>query len=270
MKLLKALFLNDKVIITLIILNSIIIFLQGFDFSIKTLYFLDCIDSFITFLFLIEFSVKISHFGFRNYFSSKWNTLDFILIILALPSLLSILMPLNIIRLDYLLALRAVRIFKFLRFIKFVPEIHKIFNGVFRAAKTSVFIILSFFILNLIISIISCSIFKEVCPEYFGNPLKSFYTIFKIFTIEGWHVIPDSISETMNSTFYIIAIKVYFIAILFFCGILGLSLVNAIFVDSMTSDNNDDLEKKVDDLNKKIDKLTETINNTKKNDLSSN
>jgi voltage-gated sodium channel len=38
-------------------------------------------------------------------------------------------------------------------------------------------------------------------------------------------------------------------------GILGLSIVNSIFVDAMVSDNNDELENKIDLLNKKIDKL---------------
>jgi len=253
-------FLNDKFIIVLIVLNSIIIFVQGFNFNNSTQIYLDYFDGIFTFLFIIEFFVKMSSFGLRGYFSSKWNIMDFILILLALPSLLSLLSPLNLFRLDYLLALRTLRIFKFFRFVKFVPEVNKIFRGVYRATKASVFILISFFILNIITSIISCSIFKEISPEFFGNPLISFYTIFKIFTVEGWHEIPESIILSSNSDFYVIAIRIYFIIILFFGGIIGLSLVNAIFVDFMTSDNNDELEKKVDELNKKIDDLTSIIN----------
>ena len=256
---LKDLFLKDKVIIAFILLNSIIIFLQGFDFTYNTLYVLDCLDSFFTFVFVIELLIKIKHFGFHQYFSSKWNIFDFSLVILALPSLLSLFTPLEVFHLDYLLALRALRIFKFFRFIKFIPQINKIFKGAYRAAKTSIFILLSFFVLNFITSIISCSLFKEVSPQYFGDPIESFYTIFKVFTVEGWYEIPESIVQTQESTFYILAIKLYFIIVLFFGGIFGLSLVNAIFVDSMTSDNNDNLEKKVDELNKKIDELTNHI-----------
>ena len=39
------------------------------------------------------------------------------------------------------------------------------------------------------------------------------------------------------------------------CSIIGLSLVNSIFVDAMVSDNNDELERQVKELNEKIDKL---------------
>jgi voltage-gated sodium channel len=38
-------------------------------------------------------------------------------------------------------------------------------------------------------------------------------------------------------------------------GIIGMSLINSIFVDAMVSDNNDELEKKIDRLEKKIDQL---------------
>lgn len=127
-------------------------------------------------------------------------------------------------------------------------------KGIQRALKTSVFVLFGFFIFNFMIAVLSCSMFKELSPEYFGNPVKSMYSIFRIFTVEGWYEIPDQIarqSNTINSFF----IKGYFIFILIAGGILGLSLVNSIFVDSMVMDNNDDLEKKVDALNEKIEIL---------------
>jgi voltage-gated sodium channel len=48
---------------------------------------------------------------------------------------------------------------------------------------------------------------------------------------------------------------VYFIFIVLSGGILGVSLVNSIFVDAMLSDNNDELMDKVNSLEKKIDIL---------------
>ena len=100
--------------------------------------------------------------------------------------------------------------------------------------------------------------FKEISPDYFGNPLKSMYTTFRIFTVEGWYDIPDKIVVNSNE-FSAVFIKLYFVVILIIGGILGLSLVNSIFVDSMVMDNNDELEKKVDLLNKKIEILLEKI-----------
>ncbi len=54
-------------------------------------------------------------------------------------------------------------------------------------------------------------------------------------------------------------VRMYFVFLLIFGGIIGLSLVNSVFVDAMVSDNNDALEEEVRRLNEKIDILTEEI-----------
>lgn len=53
----------------------------------------------------------------------------------------------------------------------------------------------------------------------------------------------------------------YFIFVVVTGGIIGLSLVNSIFVDSMLSDNTDDIESKVDILNDKINELIKKLDN---------
>ncbi len=89
--------------------------------------------------------------------------------------------------------------------------------------------------------------------------MRSMYSTFKVFTIEGWYEIPDKIVRN-SDTFSAFIIKFYFVIILIVGGILGLSLVNSIFVDSMVMDNNDDIEKKIDLLDKKIELLLEEKN----------
>ena len=42
-------------------------------------------------------------------------------------------------------------------------------------------------------------LFGKRSPEYFGNPLIASYTLFKVFTIEGWHEIPDEIVSANDS-----------------------------------------------------------------------
>ena len=41
-------------------------------------------------------------------------------------------------------------------------------------------------------------------------------------------------------------------------GVIGLSLVNLVFVDAMVSDNNDDVKEKLNQLEAKIDKILES------------
>jgi voltage-gated sodium channel len=251
----KSLFLNDKFILLLIIINSITIFIEGFSEYGENLYFyIGLIDSVITLGFAIEAIVKIRHYGWKTYISSGWNRLDFGLVVISLPSIVLLLIDPHIHGISFLLVIRVLRIFKFLRFFKFVPGIDQLVRGIQHALKTSVFVLFGFFIFNFMIAVLSSHLFKTISPEFFGNPLNAMYTIFRIFTIEGWYEIPDTmvINQGPFSSYFI---KGYFIIILILGGIMGLSLVNSIFVDSMVMDNNDALERKVDELNVKIELL---------------
>ena len=59
-----------------------------------------------------------------------------------------------------------------------------------------------------------------------------------------------------SSVFFGRLIRIVFAILFFVGGILGLSLVNSIFVDAMASDNNDEVLKKLDELERKIEELS--------------
>ncbi len=217
------------------------------------------IDNIITLLFLFELVIKINTFGFRGYIKSNWNVFDGLLIILAIPSLYYWIFNGNSTQLNFLLILRISRVFKFFRFIRFFPNINHLIRGVQRALKASIIVLLGFIIYNFVISILSCFFYREIAPAYFANPIVSFYSIFKIFTVEGWYEIPDFISANSNETIAFLT-KIYFVIIVITGGVLGLSLVNSIFVDAMVSDNNDDLEKKIEDLDSKVNQILKKLN----------
>jgi voltage-gated sodium channel len=248
-------FLNDRFIIGLILVNSLLVFTIGFEIDTWIFPYLLLFDSVITGLFLIEAGVKIRHFGFNIYIKDSWNKLDFILVVLAIPSLLEYLLPNDLIDLNFLMALRILRIFKFFRFIRFIPKVERILEGIYRAARASILILIGFLIVNFTIGLLSCFMFREISPEYFSNPIESIYSIFKIFTVEGWYEIPDSLTSSVDNAWVIQLIRLFFIVVLFIGGIFGLSLVNSIFVDAMVSDNNRELEEKIKSLEEKIDVL---------------
>jgi voltage-gated sodium channel len=250
----KKLFLNDRIILILILLNAVIIFMSGFELTETNKLILAIIDNIITGLFIIEVIVKFREFGVKNYFISNWNKFDFILIALSIPSLISFILNIETASISFLLVFRVMRVFKSFRFLKFIPGIGNMIKGIQRALKASIIVLIGFVIYIFIIGIFSFYLFKSSAPEYFSNPLTSLYSIFKVFTIEGWFEIPEQITKEYSSisAFFI---YLYFIFILLTGGIFGLSLVNSIFVDAMVSDNNDELENKIDILNKKIDKL---------------
>lgn len=257
----KKLFLNDKFILSLIFINAIVIFIQEFNNSYNFLYY---VDNFFTILFSVEIFIKIKSYTFKSFWKNSWNRFDFIIISLAIFSVIANkFTSIGLQSIVFITSLRTLRIFKSFRLIKFIPEIQSIVSGVNRAIKSSYVITISFILLIFVVSIFTCSIYKNIAPEYFGDPFMSIYSIFRIFSIEGWYEIPDIIAERTSNIFAFIT-RIYFVSILFVGGILGMSLINSVFVDAMVSDNNDELENEVKILSEKIDELTNEIKSLKK------
>lgn len=252
----KRFFLSDYCILSLIIANALLIFIQEFEVRIIVL---DNIESIFTILFVIEMVIKINEYGFTKYIANGWNRFDFILIVISIPSLVAIFYSGNLIQLNILLTLRVLRVFKFFRLIRFFPKASDMISSIQRALKASYIIIAGFFLLVFIISLITCAMYKSIVPEYFNNPLNALYSTFRIFSVEGWYEIPDLIASR-TSPFIAFVSKLYFVILLLGGGIIGLSLVNSIFVDAMVSDNNDELQNEISRLSKKIDALNENVN----------
>lgn len=257
---LKKLFLSDKFILGLIFINALILFFGGYttnDFQ-KSIFIVA--DNIITTLFIVELIIKLREYGLKDYFKSNWNKLDFLLIILSIPSLLALILSVDILDMSFLLVFRILRVFKAFRFFKFIPNVNNLVKGVQRALKSSLFVIIGFSIYVFIIGILSFYLFQDNPAEYFSSPTVSMYSTFKLFTIEGWFEIPEAlaINYSSSATFFT---YLYFVFIVITGGIIGLSLVNSIFVDSMVSDNNDNLEEKINTLDHKLNDIIKKLNN---------
>ena len=247
----KRFFTNDNVMLVLVLINTGIIFVSGFVPNQGGILLI--IDSLFTLLFLIEAIVKIRVRGFSEYWSDGWNRFDFILVLIALPSCINVfgdVLPGT----NILLSLRTLRAFKAFRMLKFIPNIEGLLNGIKLAFKASYIVAIGLIVLLLVFSIITTFLFGSVAPQYFGNPALSVYSIFRLFTIEGWYEMPEAIAENGGSTMAVIA-RVYFSILLFMGGIIGMSLVNSIFVDAMAADNNDEVLEKLSQLERKLDNM---------------
>ena len=244
----RRLFTNDIIMLVLVLINTGIIFVSGFTSGQEEI--LLFVDSMFTLLFVIEAVIKIQMKGFSGYWSEGWNRFDFILVMLALPSCLNLLGytgPAT----SVLLSLRTMRAFKSLRLLQFVPNIEKLLNGIKMAFRASLIVVIGMIVLLLVFSIITTFLFGEIAPEYFGNPAVSVYSIFRLFTIEGWYEMPEAIAANSGTGMAVFA-KVYFSVLLFLGGIIGMSLVNSIFVDAMAADNNDEVLEKLEQLEKML------------------
>ncbi|MBE0661677.1 MAG: ion transporter [Bacteroidales bacterium] len=120
----RKLFLNDKFILLLILLNTVFIFLGGYTVSQHDRFLISIADNSITALFIIELLIKLKANGITHYFASNWNKLDFFLILVSVPALITFAFNLDMLDVSFLLVFRVLRVFKAFRFLKFIPNVN--------------------------------------------------------------------------------------------------------------------------------------------------
>lgn len=252
---LNKIFLHEQNIIYAIILNAVILFMLGFP-QLQESVLLERVDLVFTVFFALEAFFKIRMYGWYLYIRNGWNRFDFFLVVISFPSLFAFLAFVPDV--SFLLVFRLLRILRILRFLRFIPNIKQMFAGIQRAFRASIFILIVLFIYNVLLAVLSTFLFGSISPQLFGNPFVSLFSIFQIFTVEGWNEIPREMIEGLPKGALLSGfIRAYFVLVVLTGGIFGFSIVNAIFVDEMTKDNNDELEEKIDELRKKIDILLE-------------
>lgn len=249
----------DYFILGLILFNAVVMVLQCYFPSSAVL---QRLDNAVLILFILEIIVKIRGLTWRGYWSDSWNWFDFSVTIVALGGCLQNFIPESS-TYNAFFVLRIFRVFKgfrFFRILKFIPDIESVMNGCCRAVKSTSIIVLAFIIIAFIWSIMTCNLFREAAPNYFGDPLTSFYSIFQLLTVEGWYEIPNEVAAKYPEWYIQTIIKLFFSVILFLFGIIGMSFINSIIIDAMASDNNDELMEKVKKLEAKIDLLLASQN----------
>lgn len=244
---LLSFFTHETNINTLIVLNFAVTFALQFQ-SLHYNNVLVGIDIFITLLFGLELYFKIKKFGY-SFLNNGFEVFDSLLILFSVISVLSF--PF-LERMDFLLSLRIFRLLKCTRLFKIIPNYKRLLLNFKIAAKASTGLITALMVIILLLSVMLTIVYGSVSPEYFGNPIESIYSVFRIFTIESWYEIPNSISETVNPLFGCLT-KIIFSLIVFFGGIFGMSFISSIFVDEMAADNNDEVIEKLNTLIKKIE-----------------
>ncbi len=260
-KFIYKLFLNDKFIIAVILINSVIIFIQESHYNNAII---SAIDLVCTFIFIIEMIVKHIQMGFKEYWKKGLNRLDGILVILSIPSIILLFVPKEMADLSFFMVLRVYRLFRFFRLVHIFPNFTVIANNFKLALEQSRAIMMGFGVLIITFAMIGSCLFSDEAPEYFGTPLDGIYSTFRLFTIEGWYEIPDTIAERMNSSFWGHLVRFYFCALLVIGGVIGMSLINSIFVDAMVSDNNDDVKEQLSRMESKIDRLVDELDRREK------
>jgi len=260
----KRYFLNEKQIFYVIILSSLVIFLQQC-FRLKdfetTFKILSILDALCTVIFTVEMLVKIQDYGLKGYLKNPWNVMDAILVIISLPAIISWSIPHKLMSLAFLKVLRALRVFRFIRLLHLFPNLEKMIRNFSIAFRRSSMLMTGMVLFLLIFSIIGSGLFGgDDGYDGFKTPLDSIYTTFRLFSGEGWNEIPDSIAEQMDSPTAGYLVRLYFSFVLILGCFIGMSMLNSIFVDAMVSDDNDDVKKELLVTQEKLADIEEKLN----------
>ena len=265
----------NQLLFILILTNILVIFLHSFDGLKPYYYLLDILDVIFTMIFICEISIHIFQSSgvnvaekFKNFHNDKWNKIDFYSVLLAIPSI-GVLFVEDLEIFAGFTVLRSLRIFKILRVIEFIPEGKEISSKLLKALKGVFFIMVAFILYSIIISLISVTLFKSSAPSFFSNAFDSFFTIFKIFSGDGFSDVVNEIVSNSSLEFGYFT-KLYFVMIVFTGSILGLSLINSVFIDQMSNFDKkgeseiNSLENKLDEVLKNQELLFKELNEIKK------
>lgn len=204
-------------------------------------------------IFLIDLLIKVRLSGI-TFFRKPINIFDSIIV------LTSFVCHLVVDNSHTITALRVVRLLRLFKLLSFVPNVDHIVNGIGRAVKASKGVFLMLSVLVIFFSILGYLLFRNTIPSHFADPILASYTVFSLFTVEGWNEIPTLVApDTID--YYLT--RAYVIAVIIFGSFFALSLANAIFIDEMVMDNNDDVEMRLKELTSLVEKQSNQIEDLK-------
>ncbi|MCB9530016.1 MAG: ion transporter [Myxococcales bacterium] len=247
--------IDERLVLTVITLNMLALFLRGFpslDAGERGLLWL--VDYACTCYFAVEIALKIALRGWRTFWSVTLNRFDFVIVLAGLPTLATAFFDFDG-DLSMLLLLRAVRLIRLFRILRFIPSADQLWSGIGRALRASVGLILMLLIYDVVVGLVACHLFRDAAPAEFADPITSAYTVFKVFTVEGWYEIPDAIAAADPNGLSGTLARGFFVLVVLTGGLLGLSIANAALVDEMVLDNNDALEREVAALRSEIGRM---------------
>lgn len=252
----------EPVVVTGILLSTVALIAYGFTEPGTAAHDLWlAIDVLCVAYFALEVLLKMRVEGFRGYWERPWNRFDFVVVMLSMPVLLAPFTSETVAFVGVPI-LRLARLFRLFRLMRFIPDREHLGNGIIRAMRASIGVFLAIAVVNFIFAMGAHVLFDNDAPQYFGDPGRACYSMFRIFTIEGWNEIPDAIVE--NASYgWTVFVRVYFGAAVLFGGILGLSIGNAVFCDQMIADNTESVQAGVDELTGEVHQLRAEIRELK-------
>lgn len=209
--------LLQKIIITLIVINAVLLGLETSDaIMAKAGTPILLLDKAILGVFVIEIICRMIVYRL-GFWKDPWSLFDFAVVAIAL-------VPTS----GAFSVLRALRVLRVLRLLTLVPSMRRVVGALLSAVPGLISIAFVLLIIYYVFSVIATNLFADQYPEWFGNIGLSLYTLFQIMTLESWSM---GIARPVMETFpYAWAFFIPFILVATFTM---LNLFIAIIVNAM-------------------------------------
>jgi voltage-gated sodium channel len=214
-------------IIGVILINAIILGLMTTEVSPEVDRFLEVADDICLAIFCIEIAMKMAVMRL-NFFKDGWNIFDVIVVGLALT-------PTS----GQLSVLRVLRVLRLMRLAAAIPSMRRVINGMFAAIPGGASVAAVLFVMYYVAAIMGTNFFGKTVPAHFGDLSTTFFTLFKMMTLEGWPDIAKDVLEFHPRAW------VFFVVFIIFTTFTTLNLLFGIIVDAMEQAKEADVRTKM-------------------------
>jgi voltage-gated sodium channel len=202
----------------------------------------EVIEIIFTSIFTLEFLVVMVSGGPLNYFKDSWNIMDVTVVIVSITALFVKDGP------GFSL-LRLVRIFRVVRVVRQLTSLRRIVNALAASMVPMLSAFSVLFLVTAIYAIVAVDLFGEQNPVFFGTFTSSLFTMFQVCTFDSWGSIAREDDGTVTT-----ASAIFFVSYVIVVGWVIQNVVVAVlldeFVESVTKDRNEEIEKLIAQENK--------------------
>lgn len=207
----------QRFIIVVILINAAILGAMATDITPETYRLLHIADMVCLAIFIAELALKFIVMR-AGMFKDPWNIFDLVVVGIALLPASG---PLSV--------LRALRVLRLMRLVTVVPSMRRVVTGMFAAIPGGASVAAVLLIMYYVGSIIGVMLFRDVSPQHFGDLGTTFFTLFKMMTLEGWPDIADDVMAKSPRAW------IFFVIFIIFTTFTTLNLLFGIIVDAMNS-----------------------------------
>lgn len=233
--------LFNKIMITIVILNTIILSIDHYGISSNALYTLNVLNLSLTIIFSLEVLLKFIGNGLISFVRDKMNTFDLIVVILSIVEI--VFLSGNSSKISAFRAVRIFRLFRVLRVAKmfrYLESLTHILRAISKSMSKFVYLFMLLLLFSIIFSLLGVQIFGGRFNFYEGLPRanfddfqSAFITIWQLLTIENWQEILYNGMRSPAGEFSCIFLVIWIII----GNFILLNLFLAILLDSFTEDS---------------------------------